>query len=176
MTVSLLAVDAFCRSAWIRTFSTCVEYQKCPFNRHFHEIRAVFTQNVGTKLVLNCEININDARFLYWYSVCYASLNGSGVEPICNIKVCGALIIASPSFGYALEPGGLQGAIRCVDCKLRVIVRVIIVHNLLLSDQLCKCIWLLIVKQTQHPSIRQLVALTWRRHMRTWRCSRKECC
>lgn len=57
-----------------------------------------------------------------------------GVEPICNIKVCGALIIASPSFGYALEPGGLQGAIRCVDCELRVIVRVIIIHNLLLKS------------------------------------------
>lgn len=42
-----------------------VEYQKCPFKGRFYKIRAVFTQNVSTKLVLNCEININDARFLY---------------------------------------------------------------------------------------------------------------
>ena len=62
-----LAVGRMCHSARIRrirTFSTSVECQKCPFNRHFYEIRAVFAQNVGTKLVLNCEIIINDARFL----------------------------------------------------------------------------------------------------------------
>ena len=47
-----------------------------------NSISPEFAQNVGTKLVLNFETDINHARFLYWYSVCYISLNGSGVEPI----------------------------------------------------------------------------------------------
>ena len=68
-----------------------VEYQKCPFKRHFYKLRAVFAQNVGTKLVLNCEININVAHSLHWYSAYYASLNGSGVEPTYIYNVCGAL-------------------------------------------------------------------------------------
>ena len=45
----------------------------------FDVYEAIFVQNIGTKLVLNCKININNAHFQYCHSVTYRSLNGSGV-------------------------------------------------------------------------------------------------
>ena len=80
-----------CRSARIRTLSTCIEYPKKSEIDDFNAFEAVFAKNSGTKLVLNFKTDINHACFPYWYSVCYASLNGSGVEPLYRIRVCGAL-------------------------------------------------------------------------------------
>ena len=53
-----------CRSARIRTFSTGVEYRKKSEIDDFDAYEAIFAKNRGTKLVLNFEIIIDDARFL----------------------------------------------------------------------------------------------------------------
>ena len=54
-----------CRSARIRTFSTGVEYRKKSEIDDFDVYEAIFVQNIGTKLVLNWKININDACLPY---------------------------------------------------------------------------------------------------------------
>lgn len=60
-----IQIDVICRSARIRTFSTCIEYPKKSEIDDFDAFEAVFAKNRGTKLALNYEININHVCFLY---------------------------------------------------------------------------------------------------------------
>ena len=82
-------------------------------------LSSIIAQNRGTKLVLNFETDINHARFLYWYSVCYISLNGSGVEPIWrHVRLSSPPRVANHSRDYESKRFFMRGYSLLFVCYL----------------------------------------------------------